>query len=334
MSADRHRAYAILSSISHQRKQTMDKDFKIFPEQASTLAGQVDMLYYILTGLCIFFGILIFVLIYVFAVRYRRRSEEDVPRQIPGLLQLELVWSIIPLGISIVVFVWGAKLYFEMYTPPNDALEIYVVGKQWMWHIQQPSGQREINELHVPAGRPVRLIMATEDVIHSFFIPAFRVKKDVVPGRYTTMWFEATKPGTYHLFCAEYCGTKHSQMIGSVVVMEPVQYQRWLSGNASDETPVAAGEKKFQQLGCITCHGDKPGSRGPALKGLFGTPVQLQNGDIVNVNEDYIRESILNPGRKVTAGYSPIMPTYQGQVIESTLLQITAFIKSLGTVQK
>ncbi len=315
-------------------KQIMDKDFKIFPEQASTLAGQVDMLYYILTGLCIFFGILIFVLIYVFAVRYRRRSEEDVPRQIPGLLQLELVWSIIPLGISMVVFVWGAKLYFEMYTPPNDALEIYVVGKQWMWHIQQPSGQREINELHVPTGRPVKLIMATEDVIHSFFIPAFRVKKDVVPGRYTTMWFEATKPGTYHLFCAEYCGTKHSQMIGSVVVMEPVQYQRWLSGNASAETPVAAGEKKFQQLGCITCHGDKPGSRGPALKGLFGTPVQLQNGDIVNVNEDYIRESILNPGRKVTAGYSPIMPTYQGQVNEATLLQITAYIKSLGATQR
>lgn len=312
----------------------MDKGFQLLPEPASTLAGRIDTLYYVLIALSVFFAVLIFILIYLFAVRYRRRSEDEVPRQIPGLLKLELVWSIIPFGLSLVVFVWGAKLYFETYTPPDDALEIYVVGKQWMWHIQHPSGQREINELHVPTGRPVKLLMATEDVIHSFYIPAFRVKKDVVPGRYATLWFEATKPGVYHLFCAEYCGTKHSQMGGSVVVMEPIQYQNWLSGSEGGETPVAAGEKKFQQLGCITCHGDRPGARGPSLQGVFGSSVQLQNGEIVTANEDYLRESILNPGKKVTAGYTPIMPTFQGQVSEAVLLQLTAYIKSLGTAQK
>ncbi len=312
----------------------MNKEFRFFPEQASTLAGQVDILYYLLVGLSIFFALLIFFLIYVFAVRYRRRSENEVPRQIPGLLQLELAWSLIPFGMALVVFVWGAKLYFNTYTPPKDALEIHVVGKQWMWHIQHPTGQREINELHIPAGRAIKLMMATEDVIHSFYIPAFRVKKDVVPGRYTTMWFEAIKPGIYHLFCAEYCGTKHSQMTGAIIVMEPLQYQQWLSGGEASETPVAAGEKRFQQLGCITCHGDKPGARGPSLKGLFGNPVQLQSGDVVTVNEDYIRESILRPNAKITAGYGAIMPTYQGQINEAALLQLTAYIKSLGTAQK
>jgi cytochrome c oxidase subunit 2 len=314
--------------------QFMDKGFQLLPEQASKLAVQVDILYYLLVGLSIFFALLIFFLIYIFAVRYRRRSEEEVPRQIPGLIQLELAWSVIPFGMALVVFVWGAKLYFTTYTPPADALEIYVVGKQWMWHIQHPTGQREINELHIPTGRAIKLTMATEDVIHSFYIPAFRVKKDVVPGRYTTMWFEATKPGSYHLFCAEYCGTKHSQMTGTIVVMEPLQYQQWLSGGDASETPVAAGEKRFQQLGCVTCHGDKPGARGPSLKGLFGNPVQLQSGEVVTVNEDYIRESILRPNAKLTAGYGAIMPTYQGQINEAALLQLTAYVKSLGTAQK
>ncbi len=310
----------------------MDKGFQLLPEQASKLAVQVDILYYLLVGLSIFFALLIFFLIYIFAVRYRRRSEDEVPRQIPGLIQLELAWSVIPFGMALVVFVWGAKLYFNTYTPPADALEIHVVGKQWMWHIQHPTGQREINELHIPTGRAIKLTMATEDVIHSFYIPAFRVKKDVVPGRYTTMWFEATKPGSYHLFCAEYCGTKHSQMTGTVVVMEPTQYQQWLSGGEASETPVVAGEKKFQQLGCVTCHGDKPGARGPSLKGLFGNPVQLQSGEVVTGNEDYIRESILRPNAKITYGYGAIMPTYQGLINEAALLQLTAYIKSLSAV--
>jgi len=308
----------------------MDKEFRFLPEQASRISGQVDMLYFFLVTVSIFFALLIFFLIYVFAVRYRRRSEDEVPRQIPGLLKLELAWSIIPFGLTMIVFVWGAKLYFDAYTPPDHALEVYVVGKQWMWHIQHPTGQREINTLHIPRGEPIKLTMATEDVIHSFYIPAFRVKKDVVPGRYTTMWFEAIKTGEYHLFCAEYCGTKHSQMTGTIIVMEPVDYEAWLSGGASNEPPAVAGEKKFQQLACNTCHTDRPGARGPALAGTFGTQVQLQNGDKVLVDQNYIRESVLNPKAKVVVGYEPIMPTFQGQISEADLLQIVAYIQSLS----
>ena len=307
----------------------MNKGFQLFPEQASTLAAQVDYLYFFLIAVSLFFSVLIFFLIYVFAVRYRRKSEQEVPGQIPGLLKLEILWSVIPFLLCMVVFVWGATLYFDTYSPPKDALEYYVVGKQWMWHIQHPTGQREINELHVPTGQPIKLTMATEDVIHSFYIPAFRVKRDVVPGRYTSMWFEATKPGEYHLFCAEYCGTKHSQMRGRVVVMEPADYQNWLSGGVANEPLEVIGEKKFRQLACHTCHVDKPDARGPSLVGVFGEPVRLQNGQTVTVDETYIRESILNPNAKIAAGYRPVMPTFKGQIDEVGLLQITAYIKSL-----
>ncbi len=308
----------------------MDNGFRLFPEQASTMAGKVDLLYFFLVAVSVFFATLIFFLIYLFAVKYRRRSEEDVPAEIPGLLKLELVWSIIPLILTMVAFGWGATLYFDTYNPPANALEMYVVGKQWMWHIQHPTGQREINELHIPAGQAVKLTMTTEDVIHSFYIPAFRVKKDVVPGRYTTMWFEATRPGEYHLFCAEYCGTKHSAMIGKVVVQEPSDYQNWLSGGAGNEPLEVTGEKKFQQLACHTCHADKPNARGPSLVGVFGKPVRLQDGRSVLVDETYIRESILNPNAKIAAGYKPVMPTFKGQISEVGLLQITAYIKSLS----
>jgi len=308
----------------------MDKEFRFLPEQASRISGQVDLLYFFLVTVSIFFALLIFFLIYIFAMRYRRRSEDEVPREIPGLLKLELAWSIIPFGLTMIVFVWGASLYFNTYTPPDNALEIYVVGKQWMWHIQHPTGQREINTLHIPRGEAVKLTMATEDVIHSFYIPAFRIKKDVVPGRYTTMWFEAIKVGEYHLFCAEYCGTKHSQMIGTVVVMEPADYEAWLSGGNSNEPLAVSGEKKFQQLACNTCHTDKPGARGPSLVGVFGSQVQMQNGDKIVVDQNYIRESILNPKAKIVAGYQPIMPTFQGQINEADLLQIVAYIQSLS----
>lgn len=307
----------------------MNKGFQLFPEQASTLAAQVDYLYFFLIAVSLFFSVLIFFLIYIFAVRYRRKSEHEVPEQIPGLLKLEMLWSVIPFLLCMVVFAWGATLYFDTYSPPKGALEYYVVGKQWMWHIQHPTGQREINELHVPTGQPIKLIMATEDVIHSFYVPAFRVKRDVVPGRYTTLWFEATKPGEYHLFCAEYCGTKHSQMRGRVVVMEPADYQNWLSGGVANEPLEVIGEKKFRQLACHTCHIDKPDARGPSLVGVFGEPVRLQNGRTVTVDETYIRESILNPNAKIAAGYRPVMPTFKGQIDEVGLLQITAYIKSL-----
>ncbi|MFQ5650594.1 MAG: cytochrome c oxidase subunit II [bacterium] len=310
----------------------MNKSFGFFPEQASTLAGKVDLIYFFLVAVSLFFAGLIFFLIYLFAVKYRRRSEEDVPKEISGLLKLEILWSVVPLLLTMVAFAWGATLYFDTYNPPANALEMYVVGKQWMWHIQHPTGQREINQLHVPVGEPIKLTMASEDVIHSFYIPAFRLKKDVVPGRYATMWFQATKPGEYHLFCAEYCGTKHSQMIGSVVVMEPADYQNWLSGGKASEPLEVTGEKRFQQLACHTCHADKPNARGPSLAGIFGEAVQLQNGATVIVDEAYIRESILEPNARIAAGYKPVMPTFKGQISELGVLQITAYIKSLAKV--
>lgn len=307
----------------------MNKGFKLFPEQASTLASQVDTLFFFLVAVSVFFACLIFFLIYIFAVRYRRKSEDEVPEQIPGLVKLETLWSVIPLLLCMVVFAWGAVLYFDTYSPPEDAREYYVVGKQWMWHIQHPTGHREINELHLPIGEPIKLTMTTEDVIHSFYIPAFRAKMDVVPGRYTSMWFEATKPGEYHLFCAEYCGTKHSQMKGRIVAMEPADYQNWLSGGVANEPLEVVGEKKFRQLACHTCHLDKPDARGPSLVGVFGGPVRLKTGRTVMVDEAYVRESILNPNAKIAAGYRPVMPTFKGQIDEIGLLQITAYIKSL-----
>lgn len=308
----------------------MNKGFRFFPDQASSVAGDVDLLFFFLVAVSVFFACLIFFLIYLFAVKYKRKSEDDVPKEIEGLLKLEILWSVIPLILVMFVFVWGATLYFDSYIPPKHASEIYVVGKQWMWHIQHPTGQREINELHIPVGQAIKLTMATEDVIHSFYIPAFRLKKDVVPGRYTTMWFEATEPGEYHLFCAEYCGTKHSQMIGKVVAMEPADYQNWLSGGAASEPMAVTGEKKFQQLACHTCHADKPNARGPSLVGVFGEEVVLDGGARTIVDEEYIRESILTPNAKIAAGYKPVMPTFKGQVTEAGLLQITAYIKSLS----
>ncbi len=309
----------------------MFSDFPLFPEAASTIAGRVDTLYFFLVAVSLFFFLLITVLLTVFAIKYRRRHGDERPKQVHGSLGLELLWSIIPFALSMVMFGWGAVLYFDIYTPPPDAMNIYVVGKQWMWKIQHPEGNREINELHVPAGVPVRLIMTSEDVIHSFYIPAFRVKMDVLPGRYTSVWFEATKPGEYHLFCAEYCGTKHSEMIGTVYVMEQMDYQDWLAGaTAAPQTMAEAGQELYNQLGCGTCHEQVDGARGPSLHGLYGNPVQLMTGEIVVADDDYIRRSILEPAAEITAGFAPIMPTYRGQVDEEEILQLIAYIRSLS----
>jgi cytochrome c oxidase subunit II len=216
-----------------------------------------------------------------------------------------------------------------MSTPPVDTLNIYVVGKQWMWKFQHLDGQREINELHVPLGRDVKLIATSEDVIHDVFVPAFRVKADVIPGRYVTIWFRATKPGRYHLFCAEYCGTRHSGMTGEVIVMEPAEYQAWLSGGAQGGSLADAGQKLFNELACNTCHRPDAQGRGPVLDGLLGKTVRLQSGDTIVADEAYVRESILNPSAKITAGYQPIMPTFQGLVTEEQLLELIEYVKSL-----
>jgi cytochrome c oxidase subunit 2 len=307
----------------------------LFPEEASTMARQVDALYFYLVGVTGFFVVLIAAVIIFFAIKYRRRSPNEIPRPNAGSLKLETLWTVIPFLIAMSMFVWGAGIFFAQYRIPKDAMEITVVGKQWMWKIQHPTGQREINELHVPVGQRVRLYMTTEDVIHSFFIPAFRVKQDVVPGRYTQIWFEATKPGVYPLFCAEYCGTNHSGMTGTVTVMEPADFDRWLAGNANAESPVAAGKALYTNtLGCASCHGDNgQGGRGPALTGLLGRQVQLDNGSSVTADEAYVRESILNPQAKIVAGYGPIMPTFAGQLSEEQLLQLISFVKSLSPQQ-
>jgi cytochrome c oxidase subunit 2 len=309
-------------------------NFPLFPDNASTIAAGVDFLYYSLVAISVFFSVLIFALIFYFAIKYRRKAPNEIPRPIHGSLRLELFWSITPGLIALTLFGWGTALYFNNADPPRDAMDIYVVGKQWMWKLQHPEGQREINELHVPVGKAVRLTMATEDVIHSFYVPAFRVKKDVVPGRYSTLWFQPTKTGKYHLFCAEYCGNQHSGMIGWVHVMEQVDYENWLSGAVTGETMAEAGEKLFHRLGCYTCHrSDAPG-RGPVLEGLYGSTVLLQTGQKIIADDAYIRESILSPSAKVVAGFRTRMPTFQGQVTEEQLLQLIAYIKSLGPKER
>jgi cytochrome c oxidase subunit 2 len=308
--------------------------FPLFPEEASTIAGGVDQLYFLLIALSLFFSALVFVLIFFFAIRYRRRKPDEVPKPILGSLKLELFWSITPGVIGLFIFGWGASVYFRNYDPPPGAMEIYVVAKQWMWKLQHPEGRREINELHVPAGRPVKLTMTSEDVIHSFYVPAFRVKRDLVPGQYSSLWFQASKPGKYHLFCAEYCGTEHSGMIGWVYVMEPEDYEKWLGGAASGETMAEAGRRLFEQSGCANCHQADATGRGPSLQALYGSAVLLQTGEKVIADESYLRESILYPQRKVVAGYRTLMPTFQGQIEEENLLQIIAYIKSLGSIKR
>src|SRR5919106_33352 len=307
----------------------MNLDFPLFPEQASTMAPRVDALYLFFIAVAVFFTTLIFVLIVIFAVKYRRRSEQERPAPIEGIVWLEIAWSVIPLGVAMVMFVWGAVVFFDIYAPPGNALEINVVGRQWMWKVQHPQGRSEINELHVPVGQPVKLTMTSEDVIHDVFLPAFRVKQDVLPGRYTSLWFEATKAGVYHLFCAEYCGTQHSGMIGRVVVMEPAEFERWLGGRVAGPSTADMGGSLFQRFGCHTCHRGDATTQGHALAGLFGKTVKLQAGDTVTADEDYIRESILEPRAKVVAGYQPIMPTFKGLVSEETILHMIAYIKSL-----
>jgi len=298
------------------------------PPQASSFAGEVDALTLWLVGMCTFFTVLIAVMVIYFAVRYRRRHPDEVGSRFDHSTMLEVIWTSIPLLIVLVTFVWGAKVYFRLYRPPTGAKVYYVTGKQWMWKTQHPTGQREINELHLPVGEPVKLTLTSEDVIHSFFVPAFRAKVDVVPGRYTTMWFTPTKPGRYHLFCAEYCGTEHSRMVGWVTVMERGDYERWLASVPVAVTPEEQGGKLFTDLSCQSCHAD--GNRnGPSLRNLYGTEVKLAGGGRAIADEDYLRESILDPARKVVDGWQAEMPSFRGKVDEQAILNLISYIKGL-----
>lgn len=304
----------------------------LFPEQASTFAWQVDALYFYLIAVSVFFTVGIVVAIAFFAIKWREKERYEIPKEIHGSMALETTWSVIPFIISMTIFLGGAVIYYNQYTPPADAMEVYVVGKQWMWKFQHGTGQREINELHIPVGRKVKLTMTTEDVLHDVYIPAFRTKADVVPGRYSYIWFEATKPGKYHLYCAEYCGLNHSGMGGWVYVMEQRDFDNWLSGTTSSQTPVQAGKDLFDtKLGCASCHAGGANQRGAKLEGVFGTQVKLADGSTVTADEQYIRNSILNPSAQIVEGYQPIMPTFKGQVTEEQLNALVAYIKSLGT---
>jgi cytochrome c oxidase subunit 2 len=313
----------------------MNSNFRMFPDQASTLAPRVDALYLFLIGVTVFFTLLIGILILYFGIKYRRGSRADRSPPQGHFYVLEVAWIVIPFLLTMVMFVWGADIYFDMARPPQDALEISVVGRQWMWKFQHPEGNAEINELHVPRGQPIILKMISEDVIHAMYVPAFRVKHDVLPGRYVGLWFNATELGEYHLFCAEYCGAKHSEMIGRVVVLEPSEYEAWLRGSSAAQAPAVAGQALFEQLRCDNCHrGGGEASRGPPLENLFGREVKLQDGSTVIANEDYLRESILRPAAKVVAGYQPIMPSFEGQIGEEGILHLMAFLKSKSNQQR
>ena len=300
----------------------------LFPSEASGISPYVDELYFFLLLMTIVGTTLVAIIVFGFSIRYRR-EKNPVATQIEGSTMLEATWTIIPLAIFLLVFVWGALLYFRIYDPPANAMNIYVVGKQWMWKAEHPGGQHEINALHVPTGQDVQLTMISQDVFHSFSIPDFRVKREVIPGRYTTVWFQATTPGTYHIFCTQYCGTQHSMMIGEVTVLTPEDYEKWTKQSTSGMSLAQNGERLFASMGCNACHNGTAAARGPSLAGVYGSRLTLTDGSQVLVNDAYLRDAILNPSQHVTAGFAPIMPTYQGQISEDGLIDLVEFLKNM-----
>lgn len=308
--------------------------FPLHPPTASTIAHHVDYLYYFLTAFTLAFTFGIFAVILYFMIKYRRRSDEEIPEEVKVSIPLELAWTLIPAAICAFIFFWSATLFFKNAQPPASSMEIFVVGKQWMWQLQHSNGAREIDELHVPVSVPVKLTMTSEDVIHDFFIPAFRIKHDVLPGRYTSIWFQATSTGEYDFYCAQYCGTEHSAMLGKVFVMKDDEFAHWLAVNAGSQTMSGAGEKLFSQLGCATCHVNDNSGKYPPLGGVFGQSVRLRNGTSATVDAAFIRNAIINPNADPVAGYPPAMPSFQGQINETQLLDLIAYIKTLPTDQK
>jgi cytochrome c oxidase subunit II len=300
--------------------------------QASSIAVRVDFLFYALLALSALVVSAVFVMIVWFGVKYRHGSAADRSGSSSRRLGIEMTWTLIPFLLFVGIFAWSIDLFAHMSRPPADATPIYIVAKQWMWTVQHQGGQREINTLHVPLSRPTRLVMTSQDVIHSFYIPAFRVKQDVLPGRFTQLWFEPTEAGTYYLFCAEFCGTNHSRMIGSVVVMRPPDYSRWLSSRAG--TGLAErGAQLFRRYGCSGCHDPHSSVHAPDLSGLYGQTVPLADGTTVRADDRYLHDSIMLPRKQVAAGYAPIMPSYQGQIGEEDVLALIAYLKTVGGAQ-
>jgi cytochrome c oxidase subunit II len=305
-------------------------NFSLYPPQASKIAPQMDALYFFMVLVSLIGLTIVILLVTAFSIMYRK-EKHPIPVQIEGSTMLEATWTIIPLGLFLIMFVWGALIYFRVYTPPANAMNIYVVGKQWMWKAEHPGGQHEINSLHIPSGRAIQLTLISQDVFHSFSIPAFRVKREAIPGRYTTVWFEPTTPGTYHLFCTQYCGTDHSHMVGDIVVLTPDDYKRWLATSTSGASLAQNGERLFASLSCAACHNARPDARGPNLANVYGSRLALSNGQSQLADEAFIRDAILNPSQHVTQGYAPIMPTYQGQISEDGVIALVEYIKQLNS---
>jgi cytochrome c oxidase subunit 2 len=302
----------------------------VFPDQASTFARDVDTLYFFILAVTSFFALAVAVSVIYFGLRYHRTHEGEIGARIEGSLPLELLWSVIPTIIAMFMFGWGATVFYHLRRPPDEAMQIYAVGKQWMWKFQHPEGQREINELHIPVGRPIKITISSEDVLHSLYFPAFRTKMDAIPGRYTELWFQADKTGSYHIFCSEYCGTNHSGMVGTVTVMDPAEYQAWLQGGGVGGSLAERGARLFESLACNSCHLDTGRGRGPSLKDIVGTTVQLEDGSSATVDEAYLRESILNSQAKIVKGFTPLMPTFQGLISEENLVALIEHVKSLS----
>src|SRR6516162_3365336 len=305
-------------------------NFALFPPEASKIAPQMDALYFFMVLISLIGLTIVVLLVVSFSIMYSKKRH-PVAVQIEGSTLLEVTWTIIPLGLFLIMFVWGSLIYFRIYTPPANAMNIYVVGKQWMWKAEHPGGQHEINSLHVPVGQPIQLTLISQDVFHSFSIPAFRVKREAIPGRYTSEWFEATTPGTYHLFCTQYCGTDHSHMIGEVTVLSKDDYRKWLAGSTSGASLAQNGERLFASLSCNACHNTRPDARGPALANVYGAKLPLSSGGTITADDAFLREAILNPSQHVTQGYAPIMPTYQGQISEDGVIALVEYIKNLNS---
>ncbi|WP_312867313.1 cytochrome c oxidase subunit II [Rhizobium sp. P40RR-XXII] len=305
----------------------------LWPPSASVYSHQVDLLVIAFTVLIVALSAPVFILLLVFIVKYRRGKAADRRHAPNRNVALEVSWSVIPFLAMLGFYVWSTDLFARLYHPPSAAMQIDVVAKQWMWKFQHPEGQAEINELHVPTGQPIELTMASQDVIHNLFIPALRIKQDVVPGRYTASWFIADRPGIYRLACSQFCGSNHSEMTGSFIVMSPTDYGDWLSRSSNDITLAKQGAALFRSRGCSGCHDPASIVRAPSLIGIYGNPVSLASGQTVIADDQYIRDSILLPQLQVAAGYQPIMPTFQNVLSEEDVLKLVAYIKSLHPAQ-
>ncbi len=312
-------------------------NYPVAPPQASTFAPKYDALFWVISALTVFFSVVVLACVIFFAIKYRKGSKANRDNIVHDSHKIEIAWSLPPLVLGLVIFAWGADMFIEMRTMPKDAIEVFVIGKQWMWHMQHPNGVRENNTLHVPVGRKVKLTMISQDVIHAMYIPAFRAQYQVIPGRYTSLWFEATTPGKYPIFCNMYCGTQHSEMGGYVYVVSPEEYAQFLArgGDAKDpavKTVADQGHQLYKQLNCVNCHTDTDTNRGPSLYSLYGKKRRMTTGETVDANDDYLRESIINPGGRLNEGYDNTMPQdYKAQLTEEQIRSLIEYMKTLGT---